>query len=1149
MADDFPGEGFVERVLQLNPFDITKFQRDMVVWKPGLKLADYIDGMTGPEMVVSVNGGVVPPEQYGQLALKPEDQIVLKPVPFGGGGPGGGGTGKMIFRVIAMVAIAVLAVYTGGLAIAAGHAFLGALISGGIMIAGGLIVNAFTPTPHQANTAGSEQPSYGWDGPQMTARQGLKIGVGIGIFRPAPNVIGSWTFERNNQEWMNVLMSLGHGAARAISSVLINDNKAENYRGVVIEKRMGYMEQTSTSQFHRLVNEYPVNVKLTVAGGSYTYTGHRSDTTGLELQFQFPRGLWKGPDSNGNFSSWTVWTRVEWRKVGDPTWNTAVTPRTTTPVTGVPAWVAISTDDVQGGPDNVVVHATSPNVGDHYPGEPFDGTNTFNIYDDLGSLYSTETRAIRGSWHRNPVAPQGINGGIGDGGGGITPIGGGSILQTVQTWSYSDVPVSGPGGHDNAQRVIRHTAFINNLAPAQYEVRVTKIGSGAGSLTHADNNSSDVGEDDYFFSVREVTNDDLTYPGIITMAVKALATDQLSGSGLNVSPLVDFGDPITLGYKHLVAADRPQVYYRFDELSGTVCSDQSGRGNNGAYSATGVTLQQPTLINQSTSKAVAMNGAGTTKITIPALALSSSWAIDCWIKPTTLTGFIAGAAGDPIQVALDATGKLNVIYGGLNHLSSFVLTAGNLYHIAILSEAGWIRYIVNGVSDTATYPNAGNFTCTEVLRGINGVVDEFCIYAPNILRPNFMRRYQWGLSKHNILDDYTGNNPALAVWNLMTNPDYGAGAPDGVSGGIRFDQMDAIAFKKWADYCNQLVSDGRGGLMFRHTTNAFIEADDDLWTVVSKIASASHATVMRTGTTYTVALDAPYDTIKQFFSVANIKEGSYKRSWTGLADRATQLDVVFMDEMDNYKRTPMTVTLDSAIQAGQLLKKGATLELFGVTAQAEAWRMATYKLLQNQKIFSSIEFQADIDAITCTLGDVIKVQHDVPQWGTAGRCVAGGGTRTNLVTRSSDFANAAWTKPANFSVTADTTVAPDGTMTADTLTDNETVASSSIAKNIAVPNDSATYTISFFVKAGTGGVTMVKLALTNGTVPVNAWVALDPATGNFSKSSLGVAPASVQVTPLSNGCFRFAWQITNNSTGNNNIWVERKAGRCSGTCG
>ena len=71
--------------------------------------------------------------------------------------------------------------------------------------------------------------------------------------------------------------------------------------------------------------------------------------------------------------------------------------------------------------------------------------------------------------------------------------------------------------------------------------------------------------------------------------------------------------------------------------------------------------------------------------------------------------------------------------------------------------------------------------------------------------------------------------------------------------------------------------------------------------------------------------------------------------------------------------------------------------------------------------------------------------------------------RTNLITYSQQFDNAAWGKPINTTVTANTHVAPDGTTTADTINaiDNQ------IIGNVAV-TASTTYTVSVFIRKTTG---------------------------------------------------------------------------------
>ncbi|GAH20754.1 unnamed protein product, partial [marine sediment metagenome] len=90
------------------------------------------------------------------------------------------------------------------------------------------------------------------------------------------------------------------------------------------------------------------------------------------------------------------------------------------------------------------------------------------------------------------------------------------------------------------------------------------------------------------------------------------------------------------------------------------------------------------------------------------------------------------------------------------------------------------------------------------------------------------------------------------------------------------------------------------------------------------------------------------------------------------------------DALQDYKRVPLTI-FDSG--AG-LAQKKVVLELFGVIKQSEAWRAGMYRLACNKLLKSTIEFEANIDAIACTIGDVIYVQHDVPEWGAGGRVLS-----------------------------------------------------------------------------------------------------------------------------------------------------------------
>jgi hypothetical protein len=70
--------------------------------------------------------------------------------------------------------------------------------------------------------------------------------------------------------------------------------------------------------------------------------------------------------------------------------------------------------------------------------------------------------------------------------------------------------------------------------------------------------------------------------------------------------------------------------------------------------------------------------------------------------------------------------------------------------------------------------------------------------------------------------------------------------------------------------------------------------------------------------------------------------------------------------------------------------------------------------------------------------------------------------RTNLVTYSSQFDDASWSK-TSVSVTANSTISPDGTLNADTITSTSTSGDPQIIKNLTISTNT-TYSYSFYIK-------------------------------------------------------------------------------------
>ena len=124
-----------------------------------------------------------------------------------------------------------------------------------------------------------------------------------------------------------------------------------------------------------------------------------------------------------------------------------------------------------------------------------------------------------------------------------------------------------------------------------------------------------------------------------------------------------------------------------------------------------------------------------------------------------------------------------------------------------------------------------------------------------------------------------------------------------------------------------------------------------------------------------------------------------------------------------------------------------------------------------------------------------------------------GTTRTNLLVRSEEFENVAWT-PSNVATpTADIAVAPDGTLTADKIITSNGLNSGLVFQTFAL-SASTTYTFSAYAKAVEWGWTTLQL---RGPENVSAGAWFDLINGSVGTIDAGV---SATIQAVGNGWYR-----------------------------
>jgi hypothetical protein len=160
--------------------------------------------------------------------------------------------------------------------------------------------------------------------------------------------------------------------------------------------------------------------------------------------------------------------------------------------------------------------------------------------------------------------------------------------------------------------------------------------------------------------------------------------------------------------------------------------------------------------------------------------------------------------------------------------------------------------------------------------------------------------------------------------------------------------------------------------------------------------------------------------------------------------------------------------------------------------------------------------------------------------------------RTNLLTYSEQFDNAAWTKSGS-SITTNTIVAPDGTLTGDGLVEDTATANHAVTQsNTVVAN--TTYTASCYFKAfATGAARFARIQYGNTAGSNGVRVLFDLSNGTISTAAANFGTgsgASASITPVGNNWYRCTLSgiiDSTSTTGRIDIFLQSTGGSFTAT--
>ena len=238
----------------------------------------------------------------------------------------------------------------------------------------------------------------------------------------------------------------------------------------------------------------------------------------------------------------------------------------------------------------------------------------------------------------------------------------------------------------------------------------------------------------------------------------------------------------------------------------------------------------------------------------------------------------------------------------------------------------------------------------------------------------FMRKVRVPTNYNPLTREYTGvwdgsfkiawtDNPAWVSYDIILDDRFGTGR-----------RINASLVDKWelyqiAQYCDQLVPNGKGGMEPRYICNIYIQQAAEAWQVLRDLASIYRGmTYWSNGQMYSVA-DMPRD-MDFIYTNANVIDGKFSYSSSSEKVKYTRA-LVSWDNPDNAYESDVTSVSDQALQR-RYGDNVVELSALGCTRESEAQRRGKWAIYTNNND-RAVNFKVGMDGSIPLPGYVIGV--------------------------------------------------------------------------------------------------------------------------------------------------------------------------------
>lgn len=214
------------------------------------------------------------------------------------------------------------------------------------------------------------------------------------------------------------------------------------------------------------------------------------------------------------------------------------------------------------------------------------------------------------------------------------------------------------------------------------------------------------------------------------------------------------------------------------------------------------------------------------------------------------------------------------------------------------------------------------------------------------------------------------NNPAWIYYDLCTNKRYALGNR------LTEQMIDKWSLYRLAQYCDQLVPDGKGGQEPRFTCNVYIQSAESAFDILSKLAGVFRAISYWDGNSIVCDADLPQDTYFTY-TRANVIDGHFEYSGTRARDRHNAVKVAWDNPQNRYKTEYVFVRDEAAIARDRGAVKLLELEAWGCTSEGQAQRTGQWALKTEQLETRTVTFKVGLDGYIPLPGKVIEVADEL----------------------------------------------------------------------------------------------------------------------------------------------------------------------------